>query len=80
MNEEYRKGFLDALKQLDIEMYRQAFEVDHEEDGLQKWDSGNWIRYKLFENVMYEIYKRNNLEPGGITGILYYNCSGSKKK
>ena len=22
------------------------------EDGMQKWDSGSWIRYKLFENVI----------------------------
>ena len=29
-------------------MYREAFEKDSD---LQRWDSGCWIRYKLFENV-----------------------------
>ena len=28
-------------------MYHEAFETDSE---LQKWDSGCWIRYKMFEN------------------------------
>lgn len=30
-------------------MYHEAFETDTE---MQKWDSGCWIRYKLFENVI----------------------------
>lgn len=30
-------------------MYHQAFETDTE---MQRWDSGCWIRYKLFENVI----------------------------
>lgn len=30
-------------------MYHEAFETDTE---LQRWDSGCWIRYKLFENVI----------------------------
>ena len=34
----------DALKD---SMYHEAFETDSE---LQKWDSGCWIRYKMFEN------------------------------
>ena len=28
-------------------MYHEAFETDSE---MQKWDSGCWIRYKMFEN------------------------------
>ena len=32
-------------------MYHEAFEKDSD---LQKWDSGCWIRYKLFENVLKE--------------------------
>ena len=32
-------------------MYHEAFEKDSD---LQKWDSGCWIRYKLFENVLRE--------------------------
>lgn len=32
-------------------MYHEAFEKDSD---MQKWDSGCWIRYKLFENVLRE--------------------------
>lgn len=30
-------------------MYQETFEKDSE---MQKWESGCWIRYKLFENVL----------------------------
>lgn len=30
-------------------MYHEAFEVDSDE---QKWDSGCWIRYKMFERIV----------------------------
>lgn len=30
-------------------MYHDAFETDTD---MQKWDSGCWIRYKMFENAM----------------------------
>lgn len=30
-------------------MYHEAFETDTE---LQRWDSGCWIRYKLFEDIL----------------------------
>lgn len=30
-------------------MYHEAFETDTE---MQRWDSGCWIRYKLFENLL----------------------------
>lgn len=30
-------------------MYHEAFETDTE---MQRWDSGCWIRYKMFENVI----------------------------
>jgi len=30
-------------------MYHDAFEVDSD---MQKWDSGCWIRYKMFENAI----------------------------
>ena len=33
-------------------MYHEAFEVDSE---LQKWDSGCWVRYKLFEKILDEM-------------------------
>ena len=32
-------------------MYHDAFEIDTD---MQKWDSGCWIRYKLFENAIDE--------------------------
>lgn len=37
-----RKALRDA-------MYHEAFEKDSE---MQKWDSGCWIRYKMFENLL----------------------------
>jgi hypothetical protein len=36
----------DALR---TAMYHEAFEKDSD---MQKWDSGCWIRYKMFENVL----------------------------
>lgn len=36
----------DALREA---MYHEAFETDSD---MQKWDSGCWIRYKMFENVL----------------------------
>lgn len=38
---------IDADK-LSEEMYRKSFETD---DGRQRWDSGLWIRYKVFEEA-----------------------------
>ena len=37
---------IDANK-LEASMYHEAFETDTD---MQKWDSGCWIRYKMFEN------------------------------
>ena len=36
----------DALR---VGMYHEAFETDSE---LQRWDSGCWVRYRMFENHM----------------------------
>lgn len=36
---------------LDARMYYEAFEKDSAD---QRWDSGCWIRYKLFEKVLKE--------------------------
>ena len=41
-------GLIDRLA-LGNRMYHEAFEKDSD---MQKWDSGCWIRYKLFENVL----------------------------
>ena len=40
--------YIDAEK-LKREMYHEAFEIDSD---MQKWDSGCWIRYKMFENCI----------------------------
>jgi len=50
----------DAIEEVLRAMYHEAFEVDHEKDGMQKWDSGNWIRYKLFEQVMEQLKEQNH--------------------
>lgn len=49
---------IDANK-LEAMMYHEAFEIDSD---MQKWDSGCWIRYKVFENCM------NRLLPDTILG------------
>jgi hypothetical protein len=41
-------GNLVDMSQLDSKMYHMAFETDTD---LQKWDSGCWIRYKLYEDI-----------------------------
>lgn len=40
--------YIDA-DDLSRRMYHEAFEVDSD---MQKWDSGCWIRFKLFEEIM----------------------------
>lgn len=44
----------DAIDEVSRTMYHQCFECDNDED-MQKWDSGNWFRYKLFENVIEQL-------------------------
>ena len=57
-----RKGkvMTDYIKReaLEQRMYHEAFENDasyDERNPMAKWDSGLWIRYKLFENVLANI-------------------------
>ena len=40
-------GDLIDRDELSAAMYHEAFETDSK---MQKWDSGCWIRYKMFEN------------------------------
>lgn len=43
---------------LENKMYYEAFENDvsyNERNPMAKWDSGLWIRYKLFENTINDI-------------------------
>lgn len=35
--------------ELEEEMYYNAFETDTD---MQKWESGCWVRYKMFENIL----------------------------
>lgn len=42
-------GDLISRQALQDAMYHEAFETDSD---MQKWDSGCWIRYKMFENVV----------------------------
>ena len=37
------------VEALSARMYHDAFETDSD---MQKWDSGCWIRYKMFENAI----------------------------
>lgn len=53
------KKFVD-YDELMSAMYHEAFENDesyNEENPMAKWESGLWIRYKLFENVMCKMDK-----------------------
>ena len=53
--DEYDKQIrADAIDEVRRAMYHQCFECDNGED-MQKWDSGNWFRYKLFENVIEQL-------------------------
>ena len=42
-------GRLIGAEALRKQMYHEAFETDSD---MQKWDSGCWIRYKMFENAL----------------------------
>ena len=50
----YQQGRADVIDEVSRAMYHQCFECDNDED-MQKWDSGNWFRYKLFENVIEQL-------------------------
>ena len=62
--------YIDAEK-FEKEMYHEAFETDSD---MQKWDSGCWIRYKMFENCIaqqptadvVEVVRCHNCEYHGI--------------
>jgi len=59
-------------------MYEEAFEKDSD---LQKWDSGCWIRFKLFENVlkdMPEVEEKTGhwtKKDVDFNGRVWHNCS-----
>lgn len=49
INTVQRKGRWIDVDMLCEKMYHEAFETDSDE---QRWDSGCWIRYKMFERVV----------------------------
>ena len=70
---------------LNQRMYHEVFEIDSD---MQKWDSGCWIRYKVFENCLEQIptadvrenvkgeWKREVLgSTGGYGTTVMYQCS-----
>lgn len=63
----------DAFRQ---RMYHEAFETDTD---MQRWDSGCWIRYKLFENCLESMPTISPDEVRGEAKVNYehgdYSCS-----
>lgn len=61
-------------------MYHDAFETDSD---LQKWDSGCWIRYKMFEHAIEDaptieaepVKHGRWIEPRRVFDNIYYHCS-----
>lgn len=66
----------DALNRM---MYRKAFETD---DGRQKWDSGLWIRYKIFEEAIDETPTADAIPVWWIKEwyerVMKFACDGSE--
>ena len=54
----YQQGRTEAIDEVRRAMYHQCFECDNDEN-MQKWDSGNWFRYKLFENVIEKLKEQD---------------------
>jgi hypothetical protein len=54
-----KHGRLIDANKLEAMMYHEAFEIDSD---MQKWDSGCWIRYKVFENCMNRLLPDTILE------------------
>ena len=58
----------EALRKL---MYEEAFEKDSD---MQRWDSGCWIRYKLFENCIEAIPAADVVEVVRCRECKHYNA------
>ncbi len=61
--------YIDRLA-LGNKMYHEAFEKDSD---MQKWDSGCWIRYKLFENVLRDTQSVDVVEVVRCKDCRYFN-------
>lgn len=75
---------IDAYE-LEREMYRKCIDTDEEiEKGRAKWDSGLWIRYKVFEDTItlaprVDPVKRGHWETVDETEPRRYGCSVCKR-
>lgn len=58
--------YIDA-NELRAMMYHGAFEED---SGLQRWDGGCWIRYKMFENALEQIGAADVVEVSRVRQVL----------
>ena len=67
------KRLIDA-DELRKRMYHAAFEQDSD---LQRWDSGCWIRYKLFEQILDDMPTQSARKPGHWVddGKGFYKCT-----
>ena len=53
-------------------MYHEAFETDTE---MQRWDSGCWIRYRLFEKTIINLPSAERTGEWEVYAIGAYTCS-----
>ena len=58
--------YIDA-NELRAMMYHGAFEED---SGLQRWDGGCWIRYKMFENALEQIGAADVVEVSKVRQVM----------
>lgn len=59
INNSIKCGITNAIGKIENILYHKAFEEDSD---MQKWDSGCWIRYKLFEEAIEEARKELEVE------------------
>lgn len=57
-------------------MYEEAFEKDSD---MQKWDSGCWIRYKLFENCLEAVPAEDVVEIIHCKDCMYWMPDGANE-
>ena len=63
-------------------MYHEAFETDSD---MQKWDSGCWIRYKMFENVIETLPcvepkpRKGEWIKDGFGNVICSSCAGYRR-
>lgn len=50
--EAFEEGYKQAVKDIEEKMYQKSFIDDND---MQRWDGGLWVRYKLFEQTIEEV-------------------------